>query len=309
MVDFNYTVTNAMSTEEIQQVLNNKEIGIVSFKPGIYRLKASLKVDRSDIVLEGNGCTLIIDDHVNEPNISVGTRNHIPSDTDEIRNITINNFLLDGNRANQDSEYSMTQNWIRNNNIDARKVSGLNITNCTMKSARSGGFVISWNCSDVSCNNCTVYDQYYDAFALYTSHSCIVTNFVAYDCDGAGISLDNSITDTIFSNGIIRNCKDVGVFVRDAIQISFSNLMISGCSSHGIFLGDNYETKRGPIGITINGCTVRSCGGVAVKNGATILGKHLSLMNSVLGPNKGGNLEHESSGNKLQTAALIQFIR
>ncbi|KAL0486858.1 algE1 [Acrasis kona] len=257
----------------------------------------------------GNGSTLILLDNINETNISVGTRKECTEGEPVTRNITINNFILDGNRLKQTSEYSRKDPWIRNNNLDVRWTNGLTVNNLHTRNARSGGIVVSWYSSNMIFNNIQSYGHHFDGLAFYTSHSCIVSNFIVHTNDGAGISLDNDLRDSIFTNGVVRNNDDVGVFIRDVYNLTCSNLIIMNNKSNGIFLGDNYDTHRGPDCLHFTGCTVRGHGGVGVYNGAPVLGKHLSMQSCVLGPaNLGGNMNLDFN-NFTKSKDNVQFIK
>ncbi len=204
------------------------------------------KRNRDNVTIDGHGAVLIMEPNANDPNISIGTRGETTDPAPEVKNINISNLVLDGNREKQTSEFSKRDKWIRNNCLDIRKTNGLTVTNVHCRNARSGGIVVSWYSSNMIFNNVQSYGHQFDGIAFYTAHSCIVTNFILHNNEGAGLSLDNDLRDSLFTNGVIRNNSDVGLFVRETYHVTFSALQIFNNKSHGVFLGDNYDTRRGP---------------------------------------------------------------
>jgi hypothetical protein len=304
-----FNVHNGLTVDQIQSLLDENDVSLISFKPGIYRLTSSLHIRRNNITLEGNGAILIMEDHTNEPVISVGTRLAITDSDPEVHNVNISNLVLDGNRYKQDSESSKKDPWIRNNCLDIRKTNGLTVTNVHARNARSGGIVISWYSSNMIFTNVQCYGNHFDGFAGYTAHSTILNNFIIHSNDGAGISLDNDFRDSIFNNGVVRNSQDVGIFMRDCYNLTFNAVLIFNNKSHGIFLGDNYDRHVGPESIHFSGCTIRGSGNIGVYNSALQHGKRLSMQACVLGPANANGNTNESFKNFTKSNDNVQYIR
>jgi hypothetical protein len=211
--------------------------GTIIIQAGEYTLSKGIHIHRSNISLKGEpGTLLTLADHVNEPVILIGTDVMTPSLGDTISNIRIANMEIDGNRSNQDAETDPARPWIRNNGIDVRSVTSLWIDNVNVHDTVSGGLVVSWYSRHIFVNHSLFHHNDFDGIALYASQDIIVSDFICYENDSAGLSLDNELHNVIFSSGIVRDNKDVGIFIRDSNDLSFYNLSIFKNESHGCFM-------------------------------------------------------------------------
>jgi parallel beta-helix repeat protein len=214
------------------------EGGTVYIKAGTYILSSGIHVDRSNVTIYGERGTLVqLADNVNQPVFLVGTEVEVPGSSRN--NIRIANLEIDGNQQSQDFETDPNRPWIRNNGIDVRMVNDLWIENVVIHDARSGGIVVSWNSSRIFITDSVFYGNFYDGIALYTSEDILVSNFLCSENGAAGISLDNKLQYVSFNNGIIKNNADVGIFIRDSIDLSFHDVTVADNQNHGCFMSHN----------------------------------------------------------------------
>lgn len=83
-----------------------------------------------------------------------------------------------------------------------------------------------------------------------------ITNFFCYENDAAGLSLDNELSDVLFNNGLINNHGDVGIFARNAQDLSFHSIVVSDNLNHGCFLShESLDTHSGVVRLLFNGCS------------------------------------------------------
>jgi polygalacturonase len=127
---------------------------------------------------------------------------------------------LNGNKEAEDSEIHPTKPWLRNNTIDIRAINNLVIENVNAYNARSGVIIASWDCERISIRNSSFHHNSFDGIALYSSRHLLISDFLCYANNAAGLSLDNRLIDVSFSNGSIYENKDVGILratVTDSI--------------------------------------------------------------------------------------------
>lgn len=223
------------------------EGGTVLIPAGRYILDGMLHIDRSHVALRGEpGTVLVLADDVKQPNLLIGSDAKAPREADMIGNIYIGNIELDGNKAAQDSEFHPTMPWLRNNTIDVRAVDDLIIENVNAHNARSGGIVASWECERITIHNSQFHHNFFDGIALYASRHIIVSDFLCYANNAAGLSLDNRLRDITFANGHIYNNQNVGIFARDCDGLYFRNLVIRDNGSFGTFLAHTVYPKGHP---------------------------------------------------------------
>jgi hypothetical protein len=246
---------------DIQKSIDSLPVagGTIFIKAGIYSLTKGLHIKRSNVTLTGErGTVLKLADQVRQPVILIGTDREYPENDAAIGNIRISDLEIDGNKDKQEGDLAEfdpsrcadPENpthktcWVRNNGIDVRMVSDLWIENIEIHNARSGGLVVSWKSKRIFVSRSSFHDNFFDGIALYDSEDIHVSDFFCFSNGNAGLSLDNRLSHTTFSNGTIRNNKDVGFFVRDARDLAFSNLMVHGNQSHGCFLSHREKEEQ-----------------------------------------------------------------
>lgn len=242
-----YTVNSAMTTAQIQAVISDLNYSIIRFEKGTYTLTAMLNVNRSNVILDGNNCTLFLGNAVQEPCIFIGDIvNNPPAII--YSNITVKNFIINGNKTNQVSETSITHFWIYNNCIGVNLCQYVNIHSCELFNARSGGFTATYNSKFITVDSCSAHDNYFDGLTCYGSESIRFVNNMCYSHgNGAGLSIDTDILYCVISGNNFNNNK-LGVFARFSRDLTFVGNTVSANSTHGFFLSGYNQTPND------NGC-------------------------------------------------------
>ena len=166
-----------------------------------------------------------VSDKANCPAIIVGTTNN------RISNVTIFNIEIDGNRTNQSGE--LWKHNLRNNGIFVQNADNVTISNVVIRSCRSGGFV----CERV--NNLRVIhlisnDNHFDGLATYETINSVFENIALSKNQAAGISIDNSCKNNLFSDCIIT-LNDSILFMRNSDGNVFNQFLLNK-NKHGIFI-------------------------------------------------------------------------
>ncbi|MBD5778958.1 right-handed parallel beta-helix repeat-containing protein [Pelagicoccus sp. NFK12] len=250
---------------EVQRTLEASDARsiCIKIKSGSYRLRHSLHINRSNVSLVGEaGTVLRLAKNAQAPVISVGPLSEYPEEWERIENVTIANLVIDGNKDYQESEYNQQRPWIRNNGIDARTVTGLRVEGVICGNNRSGGLVVSWRCRDVVARTCVFENNYFDGVAYYDS-----VGVYTVDCDlrrnrGAGVSIDNAVSEALFANCRIVDNRDVGVFARHSDGLMFYKSLVKGSGNWAFFLSHD-EKGKGVFNVEIASCEiVENNGGV-----------------------------------------------
>lgn len=248
--------------------------------PGSYSVSDTLVISQSNVsIYAPAGATLSLADHINKPVISVGSQEETPSYT--VENIRISGITIDGNKANQDSEFHGDKEWIRNNGIDVRAVYRLTIENCVSRNNRSGGLVISWGSADIHVVNSEFDDNYFDGIACYASRRIYTSNSSMKNNNSAGISLDNGVSECLFSNCILDGNGDVGIFCRFADEIRLSGCTVKNSGSWAVFLGHD-DGNNGVHDVMFTGCQfLDNQGGLLLSSSDESQSSHTSITGSV----------------------------
>jgi hypothetical protein len=221
--------------------------GTVFIPAGRYVLDGMIHINRSHVALRGEpGTLLFLGDGVKQPNLLIGSDVEAPGKTDKIRDVFISGIEFDGNKDAQDSEFHPTKPWLRNNTIDIRATDDLIIGNVNAHNARSGGIVASWDCERMTVRGSAFHHNFFDGIALYDSRHLLITEFLCYANNAAGLSLDNRLLDVTFANGHIYGNRNVGIFARDSDGLNFRNLVIRDNGSFGSFLSHTADPDKGP---------------------------------------------------------------
>jgi parallel beta-helix repeat protein len=256
-------VTELSAALKYAQTENSSISTIIYVMPGIYTISDTIVINVSNItVIAEPGAKIILADQVNKPVIAIGSQEQTPTYT--VENIYISGIEIDGNKNNQNSEFVLDKNWIRNNAIDVRSVKRLTLDNVICKNARSGGLVISWASSDIHVNNSIFANNYFDGVAYYDSQRVYTNSCSMINNTNAGISLDNAFSDSIFANCILDTNGDVGIFMRNSSKIRFNGCTVQNSKSYAAFLG-NDDNANGVSDILFSGCHVLdNYGGILV---------------------------------------------
>lgn len=251
--------------ERVEKALANSsaEEIVVSIAQGKYTLTDTFHINRSRVSIFGEGEVLLsLANGVNKPVIAIGSQKSYPLAGDAIQDIEIMYISVDGNKEEQSSELEADRPWIRNNGIDARMVKGLVLNHVTSNNNRSGGFVISWSCSDVRVVDCVFERNYFDGMAYYDSERVYSVDSISRNNLSAGISLDNNLRDCLFLRCTIEGNGDVGVFARNSKRLTFEKCTVSGSGDWAFFLAHD-DDGHGIHDSVISNCrVVGNAGGV-----------------------------------------------
>ncbi|MDQ8181920.1 right-handed parallel beta-helix repeat-containing protein [Pelagicoccus sp. SDUM812005] len=268
-----FEVSSNKDLRKLQRVLDEKGATplLVKIAAGEYRLKRSLHVNRSNVTIQGEaGARLKLAKKAQAPVIAVGSQSEYPLDAERIENVSIYDLEIDGNREFQESEYNQERPWIRNNGIDARTVTGLRVERVVCGNNRSGGLVISWRCRDVVAKDCVFKNNYFDGVAYYDSVGVFTVDCLLSENLGAGVSIDNAVSNALFANCRIEGNRDVGVFARHSEGLMFYKSVVKDSGNWAFFLSHD-ERQKGVFDVEIASCEiVGNHGGVRMGSVNTI---------------------------------------
>lgn len=229
---------------------------MVRIAPGDYILEDSLRILRSNVQLTGDkGARLRLGRAVDKPVIVVGSQAEVPHETERIERIRISGIEIDGNREQQTSELQGDKPWIRNNGIDIRMVSHLDIEGVHVTACRSGGLVISWKTSDVSVKDSTFSGSHFDGVAYYDCERVETLRCAMKLNDAAGVSADNHFEKSRFVDCEITGNGDVGLFLRASRDILFDRCLIEDSKNWAAFLAHD-DSGRGVHDIAFRECRI-----------------------------------------------------
>lgn len=293
-----YAVKDINELRVLLKSLQGKDSNVSTFievQPGTYTVTETIQINTSNLTIFARGVKLVLADGVNHPVIAIGSQEQTPTYT--ISNIYIVGVEMDGNKDKQTSELDSKKPWIRNNAIDVRSVTNLVLDNVICNNARSGGLVVSWNSSDIHINDSVFSNNYFDGVAYYTSKRIYTNSSLMLSNKNAGISIDNSLSDSVFANCIVDSNGDVGIFMRNALKIRFNGCIIQNSKSYAAFLSDDINSgTKGVADILFTGCHfLDNNGGINVSpsTGSTNAGNNSYGFVNVLGSAFRGN---EQSG-------------
>jgi hypothetical protein len=233
--------------------------GAVVLSAGVYTCTAPIIIDRSNVVLRGDGpgTLIFLAPHVNTPLLIIGQAINEPTITRS--NIHISDLVLDGNRANQEFEcWGNNCARVRNNGISVRRSENIVIAGVTARRARSGGVVVEKNSRRVTIRDLISFENEFDGLAAYKTEDSIFSGLHLYNNCFAGLSFDldfnnNTVSDVNISRspGITLSCPEltgtptvsskvgtVGVFMRDAVGNMFHGIRVKNSREHGVFLAE-----------------------------------------------------------------------
>ena len=254
-------VVAGKSSADIQSAINKlpAEGGEVIVKAGKYICSNYILINRDHVTLrgEGNATVLRLADNANSPVIIMGQDAAVP--TAAVKNIHISNLVIDGNRANQRSEYWRGKSALRNNGISIRRCEDCSVEAVTVYSTASGGLVAELKCRRLTVRDFTSFDNEFDGLAAYQTEDSWFTGLKLHNNHGAGLSFDIKFNNNTISNAVLADNAKVGVFIRDSNDNVFQDLQIHNSGEHGIFLAqvdaDNTKSANGNsfIGVSVSG--------------------------------------------------------
>lgn len=180
-------------------------------------------------VIDGKGRILKLKNGVNCPVIIIGDEKNVEPEL-SVSNITIKNFVIDGNKDGQQTEYwENIPNGFRNNGITIRAATNIKIEHCKIFNCRSGGIVIEKKSSNIKIENCNIYDCHYDGIAGYESDNCFISNCKLSRNLGAGLSFDLQFNDFEIKDCAIKD-NNIGFFLRNC--------------KRGVLLGNTFSNTK-----------------------------------------------------------------
>ena len=218
--------------------------GIVELGSGTFSIKHPIIIDRDDVELRGRGpgTVLFLAAQANCPMVVIGSTS-TPTRW-SVRQVTVRDMVIDGNREGQDFECyggpcdDRNLALLRNNGITVRGAEDILIENVVTRRARSGGVVLEKTCRQIRITGLESYDNEFDGLAAYETEDSSFTRLNLHHNRSAGFSFDwrfnrNHITDTMASeNG------SQGIFMRDSIGNVFERLTLQANGEQGIFMGE-----------------------------------------------------------------------
>lgn len=280
----------------------------IHLDPGDYRLTEPFHIARSRVSLVGEpGARLVLADRVNRPVLSIGSQSEFPSSDERIGWIEVSGVEVDGNWGNQDTEFSSSRPWIRNNGIDVRAVHHLTIRDVSANNNRSGGLVISWDCADVLVTESTFERNFFDGVAYYASEQIVTVDCLMAENGFAGISLDNRLVDSRFADCRLEANGSVGVFARNSVKLRFDNCVIEDSGDWGVFLAHD-EKELGVHDVEIAVCQItNNRGGVFMASIDNSQSSGTRVVSSIFrGNEREGRGNIRTSGSPIWTAAIVE---
>jgi parallel beta-helix repeat protein len=195
----------------------------------VENISSPIIIEKSNQIIDGQYKVLKLNDNLSIPIMIIGDSSHIEPSF-KIHDITIKNFILDGNSDNQPYEiWNNVDNGIRNNGITIRGAEHVTIDNCIVYNCRSGGIVIEKESKYITIKNTIVKNNFYDGIASCFSTNVSIINCISFDNKGAGMSFDWLFNNNSIENNIIYN-NDVGIFMRWSNDNVFKNNVLKNKS-------------------------------------------------------------------------------
>lgn len=206
---------------------------IIQLPPGLTIIKEPIYIEQSNTtVIASNDTLLQLAKNANCPVIVIGERSEKPAHI--VTNVKLKNLVIDGNKDFQDSEFMTGKPYLRNNCVTVRGASDVYIENIVVYNARSGGVVFELGTTKSIINGINAYNNYWDGFAACATTKCTIKNGLIHSNNAAGISLDWRTDGNSFTDLMIENNGDQGLFIRDCRNNYFKNLSFK---YSGIFMG------------------------------------------------------------------------
>jgi hypothetical protein len=208
-----YILVESGDADSLQSAINAvAENGVVQINGNLPTfISKSIVIKRDNVWLKGDGGLLQLKPQANEPVVILGHTEEHPAQTSGIR---LSGFFIDGNRECQQSEFSQTSPYLRNNGVSVRNVSGAEIFDLTVHSCASGGIVLEKGCEKAFVHNIETYAHEWDGVA-----ACETTKSKFYHIHShhnkAAFSFDWFFNDNFIGKSITNDCH-MSVFIRNS---------------------------------------------------------------------------------------------
>jgi len=278
--------------EDINKLIQNTPLSSpdrmvhVKIPAGTYTCNSPIIINRSNLVFEGVQKPILrLADHANAPLLIIGDvqtlYGEVPQEfvdhgmrpTDQItgqrvENIRVSNFVLDGNKDNQDFEcwgYSVCdvainqgRSHIRNNALTVRGAENVWVKNLEIMNARSGGVVTEKFSRRLLMQDIQAKNSYFDGFAGYQTIHSLFENLDLSNNLHAGVSLDHHFNRNHFKNSTYNDNGHSAVFMRMSEGNTFDRIAVDnnglGDGAPAFFIAQNGSN---PAHCTFN-TTIRS---------------------------------------------------
>jgi S-formylglutathione hydrolase FrmB len=285
----------------------------VRARKACYVIKESIHMNRSNLSLIGEqGATLCLADGIRQPVVLVGSAAPSVPESDHVHNIRIADLTIDGNRMNQGrdarSEDARGRPHLKNNAVSVHGAQNVYLDRVTLRSARSGGLVVSQRSRGIYATSLVVVDNHFDGIAVDGGHEVLITNFKAEGNLASGLSIDTGSSELQFSNGLVVRNGDNGIFIRDTKEATFRGLAIRDNCRHGVFASHVVDGEpiahSGVRGLVFSDLDVVRNGEAGFYYGSANREPYFSAHNVVHNSRFGGNKMGAIAGNPDGTAEL-----
>jgi len=225
-----YNCDGTADQAEINEALSNLPSGggIVRIKKGTYNLTGVVEILKSNVILEGEGTATLLR-VVNSANLGdvvrIGNGGSV-----SYTNITIRDFMIDGNQANQTSgANSPLVLW----GTTSYKHSKLNIENMWLTGAKQDCLKVI-AIEDSVIKNCYIYSNVGTAIGLFTTsqYISIVGNVLVSNSYGV---YDNACNYNTMTGNVVRN-NGYGFYVSSGLRETITGNMIFTSTNYGVYL-------------------------------------------------------------------------
>ena len=215
--------------------------GIVELGSGTFPVKHPIIIDRDGVELRGHGpdTILLLAARANCPVVVIGSSS---TPTQRIvRQVTVRDLLIDGNRDAQQFECFQgicDDRSLRNNGITIRGAESILVENVVTRRARSGGVVLEKVCRQVRIAGLESYDNAYDGLAAYETEDSGFTRLNLHHNQSAGISIDWRFNRNLVTDSTLSENGSQGIFMRDSIGNVFERVTLQANGEQGIFMAE-----------------------------------------------------------------------
>lgn len=225
-----YNCDGTADQTEINEAISNLPSGggIVRIKKGTYNLTGVVEILKSNVILEGEGVATLLR-VANSANLGdvvrIGNGGSV-----SYTNITVRDFMIDGNQANQTSgANSPLVLW----GTASYKHSKLTIENLWLTGAKQDCLKVI-AIEDSVIKNCYIYSNTGTAIGLFTSsqYNTIVGNVLASNSYGI---YDNACNYNTITGNVIRN-NGYGFYVNSGWREVFTGNMVFTSTNYGVYL-------------------------------------------------------------------------
>lgn len=297
----------ARSCAEIQAAIDRlpRAGGTVRLRRETYICRFSVVIDRDHVTLLGRGSATVLKlaPHRNRPVLILGQT--LPQPFTFRSHIRVADLSIDGTRLQQEHECQgpvcAGGDVLRNNGVSLRHVSDVVIEHVAIRHARSAGIGTEQGARRVTLRDVEVADSQFDGIAGFATRDSVFTNLRLHDNLKAGLSFDGAFDHNTISDAVLTDNRDVGLYMREAFDNTFSRMQISDSGSYGLYLAQNGSAAKPAAGNAFRQMIVARSGrnptlggdGMRV-NDDSCVGNSLTNVRFV--DNRGGGISEPTAG-------------